>query len=299
MKISRINPLYFYGGTQSNNRLKFEGQDIFTRNINEDKIMQNNEILNSVIDEFKRFEEVEAIGIGGSSAAKTADKASDIDVYIFTDKDIPIGERAEIVKKYSSNYEIGCEYFGAGDEFFVDKMGRQLDVMYFNKQWFENNFENVWLKHYPSNGYTTCFLHTLNVIEISYDKKGWLKGLKNRLQTLYPEKLKENIIKRNMMLLKDKPFASYYEQLEKAVKRNDLNSINHRSAAFLASYFDIIFAKNKILHPGEKRLVEFAKNNCKILPKDFEKDVNKLAAGAVSKKLETASRMVENLRKIL
>ena len=42
MKISRINPLYFYGGTQSNNRLKFEGQDIFTRNINEDKIMQNN-----------------------------------------------------------------------------------------------------------------------------------------------------------------------------------------------------------------------------------------------------------------
>ena len=55
MKISRINPLYFYGGTQSNNRLKFEGQDIFTRNINEDKIMQNNEILNSVIDEFKRL----------------------------------------------------------------------------------------------------------------------------------------------------------------------------------------------------------------------------------------------------
>ena len=55
-----------------------------------------------------------------------------------------------------------------------------------------------------------------------------------------------------MMLLKDKPFASYYEQIEKAIKRDDKNSINHRISAFMASYFDIIFAKNKMLHPGEK-----------------------------------------------
>lgn len=261
--------------------------------------MQNPEILYDIINEFAQFEEVEAIGIGGSSANQTADKASDIDVYVFVKKDIPLDRRLEIVQKYSSNYEVGGEYFGAGDEFFVDKMNRQLDVMYFNKQWFEDNFNNVWIKHYPSNGYTTCFLHTLNVMDIKNDKTGWLKNLQNRLKTLYPKELQENIIKRNMMLLMDKPFASYYAQIEKAVKRNDLNSVNHRTAAFLASYFDIIFAKNELLHPGEKRLVDYALNHCKILPENFKKDVENLASGNIESKLHTARNMVENLRNIL
>lgn len=261
--------------------------------------MKNEQILSEIISEFSQFEEVEAIAIGGSSANKTSDNASDIDVYVFVDRDIPLEKRTEIIQKYSSNYEIGCEYFGSGDEFFVDKMRVQLDVMYFNKKWFEDNFESVWVKHQASNGYTTCFLHTLNVIEIKKDKTRWLKNLKNRLQTPYPTELKNNIIKRNMMLLIDKPFASYYEQLEKAVARNDLNSINHRTSAFLASYFDIIFAKNELLHPGEKRLINYSLKNCKILPEDFRKDVEELAVGAVENKLPTARKMVENLRKIL
>ena len=65
------------------------------------------------------------------------------------------------------------------------------------------------------------------------------------------------------MLLKDKPFASYYEQIKKALMRNDIVSVNHRITAFLASYFDIIFATNKLLHPGEKRLIKYAQDNCK------------------------------------
>lgn len=261
--------------------------------------MPKEEILDGILGEFKDLKEVEAIGIWGSSANKTADKASDIDVYIFVNQDIPLEKRAEIIKKHSTNYEIGCEYFGAGDEFFVDKMNRQLDVVYFNKQWFEENFSNVWEKHQPSNGYTTCFLHTLNVMDIKHDKTGWLEGLKNRLKTSYPKELKDNIIKRNMMLLSDKPFASYSEQFEKAIKRNDLNSVNHRTAAFLASYFDIIFAKNELLHPGEKRLVDFAQKNCKVLPKNFKEDVEELASGSTETKLQTARKMVENLRRIL
>ena len=53
------------------------------------------------------------------------------------------------------------------------------------------------------------------------------------------------------------------------------------------------------MHPGEKRLVNFALNNCKILPENFEEDVNALAAGPVEMRAEIAARMVENLRKIL
>ncbi len=277
----------------------FCGADNFQLTIREKLNMENQEILNSVLNEFNRFEAIEAIGIGGSSAAKTADTASDIDIYMFVNRDIPQEQREKIIKKYSTNYEVGGEYFGSGDEFYVDKMNKQLDVMYFNKKWFEDNFENIWIKHYPSNGYSTCFLHTLNIMKIVNDKHGWLTKLQNRLNTPYPQSLQKNIIKRNLMLLKDKPFASYYEQLAKALKRNDMNSINHRTAAFLASYFDIIFAKNELLHPGEKRLVEFAKSKCKILPKDFEKNVNNLAVGKLSEKLQTAANMIKNLREIL
>jgi hypothetical protein len=45
------------------------------------------------------------------------------------------------------------------------------------------------------------------------------------------------------------------QQIAAAIRRNDTVSINHRVAAWLASYFDIIFAVNSRFHPGEKRLL--------------------------------------------
>ena len=252
-----------------------------------------------IINEYEAFSQVRAIAAGGSSSAHTSDNMSDIDVYVFVEHDIPVSDREALVKKYSTKYEVGGEYFGPGDEFFADNIGLQFDVMFWNTGWFEDTVQNVWEKHYPSNGYTTCFLYTLKNFKIEYDKNGWLKGLQDKLNTPYPKELKENIIKRNMMLMKDKPFASYYEQIEKAINRRDENSVNHRISAFMASYFDVIFAKNELLHPGEKRLVSFALNNCKILPQDFEENISKLLKGTNTDKLEVLNIMGENLKKIL
>lgn len=204
-----------------------------------------------------------------------------------------------MVKGYSSKFEVGGEYFGSGDEFFVDKLNQQLDVMYWNKGWFSQVVENVWQKHYPSNGYTTAFLFTLNNFQIIYDKDNWLINLQKSIKTEYPQELKENIIKRNMMLIKEKPFASYYEQINKAIKRNDFVSINHRIAVFLASYFDIIFAVNELFHPGEKRLIQYAKNNCNILPKDFEENINQLLISSKDKTIFILDNIYANLKDIL
>ncbi len=253
--------------------------------------------LSEILKQYEKFPQVMAIALGGSGAAKTSDLNSDIDVYVFVTEDIPISLREELVRKISSKYEVGGEYFGSGDEFFVDKLNKQLDVMFWNVQWFEDVVKNVWEKFYPSNGYTTCFLYTLSIFEIIYDTDNWLKNLQNKIKTEYPTELQKNIIQRNIMLLKDKPFASYYEQIEKAVKRNDLISINHRIAAFLASYFDIIFALNKMLHPGEKRLIQYCKNHCKILPEKFEENINNLLSH--SDKLLILDDIIDNLRKIL
>ena len=253
-------------------------------------------VFEEVIEKYKSFSEVRAIAIGGSTSAQTDDKSSDIDLYFFVDKDIPISSREEFIKKYSSNYDVGCEYFGSGDEYFVDKMNQQLDCMYWNTTWFENVIDNVWIKHYPSNGYTTAFLYTLNVCKIIYDKNNWLSNLKQKINTSYPQELKQNIIERNMRLMKDKPFASYYEQIEKAIKRNDVVSINHRISAFLASYFDVIFAVNELLHPGEKRLIQYAKNNCKILPNNFEENINSLLAQPNNATLKILDDIVDELK---
>ncbi len=58
--------------------------------------------------------------------------------------------------------------------------------------------------------------------------------------------------------------------------RNDLVSINYRTTAFLESYFDILFALNKLTHPGEKRMVQFLKEKAEILPTNFEENLKKL-----------------------
>ncbi|MBQ8460717.1 DUF4037 domain-containing protein, partial [bacterium] len=148
-------------------------------------------------------------------------------------------------------------------------------------------------------GYTTAFLYTLNNFQIIYDTDNWLLNLQKSIKTEYPKELKENIIKRNIMLMYDKPFASYYEQIEKALKRNDIVSVNHRISAFLASYFDVIFAVNELLHPGEKRLVQYALNNCKILPKDFEENLIKLYNRPDADILSILDNLANNLKGIL
>lgn len=259
----------------------------------------DNTIFNSVIQNYKNLKSVQAIALGGSSAAKTHDSSSDLDVYVFTKESIPVKTRENFIKKISSNYEVGGEYFGLGDEFFVNKLNKQLDVMYWDKNWFSNVVENTWVKHFPSNGYTTSFLYTLQNFNILHDKENWLKKLQEKISSPYPKALKDNIITRNMMLLKDKPFASYYEQIEKAIKRNDIVSINHRIAAFMASYFDILFAANELLHPGEKRLIKYAKDNCKKLPQNFEKDITNLLKQPNSDTLNILDSLVKNIKKII
>lgn len=311
MRISGINNLNFnrsltslaFSNIKSSKMLTFQGKDEYmpSKKVDEVKSVDfiNDETFNAIIDEFKQFPQVRAIAIAGSKKANTADKKSDIDVDIIVDGEIPVEERLKLVKKYSSNYEVGGEYFGPDDEFFVDKMGQQLDVVYADKNWMEDNVKNVWQNHNPSNGYTTCFLFTLKNCESICDKDGWLAGIKKQLATPYPQELKENIIKRNMMLLKDKPFASYYEQIKNAIGRNDYNSVNHRIAAFMASYFDILFANNEMLHPGEKKLVKYAKQNCKVLPEKFEENINSLLTQPNDKTLQILDDMVEKLRATL
>lgn len=91
-----------------------------------DKIL----MINSILGKFSKLPNVRSVAIGGSGVNSTSDRLSDIDVYVFTEKDIPVQQRENIIKEYSSEYEAGGEYFGPGDEFFVDKLNQQIDMMF-------------------------------------------------------------------------------------------------------------------------------------------------------------------------
>ena len=90
----------------------------------------------------------------------------------------------------------------------------------------------------------------------------------------YPRELelKENIISNNLRLLTGN-LPSYDKQIIKAIKRNDLISVNHRTAAYMESYFDIIFAMNELTHPGEKRMLQVALEKAAKLPEAFEENI--------------------------
>ena len=108
--------------------------------------------------------------------------------------------------------------------------------------------------------------------KILYDKDGRYAQLKSKYQLPYPSDLKRNIIQKQMLLL-EKGMPAFSKQIKKAIKRQDLLSMNHRSSEFFASYFDLLFALNEQLHPGEKRMLQYAKESCTHLPKDFEKNI--------------------------
>ncbi len=261
--------------------------------------MQLSDVEKRIIDSYAELAEVKAIAIGGSSATGSDDATSDIDLYNFVDSEPSVEQREKVALPYSSRHEIGGDYFGPGDEFRVDQTGRELDVMFFDRDWFEGLVRSVWLDCRPSNSYTTAFLYTLSNLVILHDPENWLSGLKSLIDTPYPERLRDNIIRRGLMLMKDKPFSSYIEQIDKAIRRKDSNSVNHRTAAFMESYFDALFAANRLLHPGEKRLVAFALSNCPVLPEDFEKDMAAAFSCRGPELPEILSAMVEKLRAIV
>ena len=88
-------------------------------------------------------------------------------------------------------------------------------------------------------------------------------------------------------------------QIKKAENRGDLVSVNHRVTEFLASYFDIIFALNEMTHPGEKRMQSICSSECKILPHNFDANLQKLFDGMFRESIfNVIEDMVAELKKI-
>ena len=173
--------------------------------------------------------------------------------------------------------------------------------MYWEPAWMEGKLAEVLEKHQAALGYTTCFWHTLLTSQVLFDRSGWLSQLKQKYDRPYPEELRQAIITFNRVVLRD-VIPSYRNQVDKAVKRGDLVSINHRVSALIASYFDILFAFNRVPHPGEKRLIEQAVRLCPRLPRSMAAQVETVlscAGEAHPQLVAEIDRLVDDLESFL
>ena len=196
--------------------------------------------------------------------------------------------------------EIGNSFWELEDNCTL-KDGIDIDILYRNLDEFSETLSLVVEGYNAYTGYITCIWHNLLNSKILYDKNGRLQKLQEQYDIPYPEELRENIINKNIRLLTGN-LPSYDFQIKKALTRKDLVSVNHRIAAFLESYFDIIFALNKLTHPGEKRMVQLALQQAEILPENFENNLNKLFENMFKdskKTIQVLEDMIIELEKVV
>jgi hypothetical protein len=263
------------------------------------------QLIQHLADLFAALPQVKAIALGGSRSrtSNSSDSTSDIDLYVYTRQDVPLADRQLIVEQTggATQANLNLNYWGPGDEWFNKPTGIEVDIVYFDANWMDTQIDSVLTNFQASQGYTTCFAYTISQSILFFDPQGWLGSLQHKCQSAYPAELQRNIINLNHPLLRG-IIPAYAHQLEKAVKRQDLISINHRLTALFASYFDIIFAVNQQFHPGEKRLSLLTAQLCTRLPHDMQKDLNNILqtqASDLSNLPSSISTLLDHLDQLL
>lgn len=231
-------------------------------------------MIQDTFNEFAKFSQVRSIAVGGSRAVKRNDEFSDYDVYVYATEPIPIEGRLDVLEKHCDSIALDNHYREHEDVCIMED-GTQLNIVYREFDVFLEGIARVAERCEPLDGCTTSMWNSLLVSRIAYDKGGLLAAAREKYTIPYPQQLKHNIISHHMNLIKY-GLPSYMAQMEKAMKRKDMVNINQCAQRFLNSYFDIIFALNEKLHPGEKRLIQICVEECKILPANFELNIRLL-----------------------
>jgi len=243
---------------------------------------------------FSAFPQVEAVAVGGSLASGAADAGSDIDLYVYTTSVIPLPAREAIVaQRGASRVDLNLQFWDLGDEWIDGPTGIEVDVIYWDTAWIAEQVDRVLVHHQASVGYTTCFWNTVRNSLSLFDRDGWFARLQAQCQCPYPEPLRRAIIAKNYPILRD-VIPAYLHQIQHAVRRHDAVSVNHRVAALLASYFDVLFALNAMPHPGEKRLLEIATERCAKHPPAMRKRVEEVLR-ATAEADETLVQAIDHL----
>jgi Nucleotidyltransferase domain len=208
---------------------------------------------------------VVAVVMGGSRTTGVANEDSDIDLYVYAPEPPPLPHRAAVAAQFATVREVGNTCWEDGDEWIDARTGRHVDVIYRSPGWIEDQLVRVLVRHEASIGYSTSLWHNVLHSRPMVDPEAWYGRLQDRARQPYPAPLKRAVVAKNHPILRG-TLSSYLHQIQLAVARGDAVSVQHRVSALLASYFDILFAVNERPHPGEKRLLQLALEQCSRLP---------------------------------
>ena len=252
-------------------------------------------LAESIAARFSAFPQVIAIALAGSEGVGEADALSDIDLYVYADAEIPIPARRAVAGDFADRMEIDNRFWEPGDEWIDRASGRSIDIMYRSPAWIQDQLARVLERHEASIGYSTCFWWNVLHSRALYDPTGWYASLQQTARQPYPAELRRAIVARNFPILRGN-ISWYRRQIEAAIARGDWASVHHRVSAFLASYWDILFAVNGVPHPGEKHTVDYARRLCKKLPPGWEE-----AAGTLLRQpaLAHLDRLADGLEETL
>jgi predicted nucleotidyltransferase len=258
------------------------------------------ELARRVAAAFADLPEVDAVALGGSQANLVADEGSDIDLCVYArGGEVPIARRAVIAADARGAVELDNRFFETCDEWVDATTGIGVDVMYRDPRWIEDQLDRVLVRHEASIGYSTAFWHNVLRSTVLFDRRGWYTALNERARAPYPEPLRRAIVAKNHPLLR-RNLSSYLHQVERAIARADAVSVNHRVAALLASYFDVLFAVNRVPHPGEKRLTALAEAACARTPPGFAATMQSLIAAIPGAEVvDHAAALVDGLDRLL
>jgi hypothetical protein len=204
-----------------------------------------------------------AVSLGGSVGSGLADAASDLDFHVFwTEPLASLAERkthlATIADEGSIIVRPGTASWDLEDWFAIG--GRLVELIYIAWRDVEADVTQAYASGLTDAEFTTARLHNYAHGRAIHDPTGVLRATQERLNLTYPEATRDLLLRREPERL-----AMALKQLRVAQGRRDLLFVQHRRYTVQTIYFNLLFALNRLYHPGEKRLLKHAER-CKLRP---------------------------------
>lgn len=204
---------------------------------------------------------VVAVSLGGSAAVGLADEASDLDLHVYWAAPLPSAEtRAARLRAIADpdSVRAGLTSWGLEDQFSVGS--RPIELIY--RRWDDvcDEVERAYDPGLPGHGFTTAVLYSVARGRLLHDPTGALTTARERLVREFPEATRTAILQREIPLL-----GFHLSQLRRAQDRGDIVYAQHVRCKVQVLFFDVLFALNRLYHPGEKRSLEHARR-CLVRP---------------------------------